>query len=307
MSDFLTSCRVLGIDISLRLLYNKSAKKAIRFLKYCKGRVFFMKLYSYEQVDMTGGFAHEKQELNRLVTIKAVYDRFTETGRFDAFRFAYREGDPIRPHYFWDSDVAKWAEGVAYILKKHPTPELERIVDEVVEQIEKNQQIKVTLSAIDNLTEYNVIVKHGNQEVSNTEFNAADGAEATAFAYYGKHQVTVSAKDANGNLYESTKDVALSTDEFNWNSKQKKCYFTFEERKRMVEALRCVDLVIPEESWSQKETDVKEFRVDTFVMGDDWKGKFDFLKENCEVIYLPRTPEISSTQIKADLKEKKHG
>lgn len=98
-----------------------------------------MKLYSYEQVDMTGGFAFEKQELNRLVTIKAVYDRFTETGRFDAFRFAYREGDPIRPHYFWDSDVAKWAEGVAYILKKHPTPALERIVDEVVEQIEKNQ------------------------------------------------------------------------------------------------------------------------------------------------------------------------
>ena len=63
-----------------------------------------------------------------------------------------------------------------------------------------------------------------------------------------------------------------------------------------------MDLVIPEESWEQKRTDVKEYHVDTFVMGDDWKGKFDFLKEEgCEVIYLPRTPEISSSQIKEDL------
>ena len=98
-----------------------------------------MKMYSYQNVDIKSGFAHEKQELNRLVTIKAVYDRYVETGRIDAFRFEYREGDPIRPHYFWDSDVAKWIEGVAYVLKKHPTPELERVVDELVEQIEKNQ------------------------------------------------------------------------------------------------------------------------------------------------------------------------
>ena len=67
-----------------------------------------------------------------------------------------------------------------------------------------------------------------------------------------------------------------------------------------------MDLVIPEENWEQKRTDVKEYHVDTFVMGDDWKGKFDFLKEEgCEVIYLPRTPEISSTQIKNDLNMKK--
>ena len=97
--------------------------------------------------------------------------------------------------------------------------------------------------------------------------------------------------------------VALSTDEFNWNCKQKKCYFTYEERKRMLEAVRYVDLVIPEENWEQKVSDVKEFRVDTFVMGDDWVGKFDFLKDSCEVVYLPRTPEISSTQIKRDLKD----
>ena len=96
--------------------------------------------------------------------------------------------------------------------------------------------------------------------------------------------------------------VALSTDEFNWNSKQKKCYFTYEQRKRLLEAVRYVDLVIPEENWEQNINDVKEFKVDTFVMGDDWKGKFDFLKDYCEVVYLPRTPEISTTQIKNDLK-----
>lgn len=97
--------------------------------------------------------------------------------------------------------------------------------------------------------------------------------------------------------------VALSTDKFNWDEKHKKCYFTYEQRKKLVEAIRYVDLVIPEENWAQKVSDVQEFRVDTFVMGDDWKGKFDFLKEYCEVVYLPRTPEVSTTQIKRDLKQ----
>ena len=97
--------------------------------------------------------------------------------------------------------------------------------------------------------------------------------------------------------------VALSTDEFNWNEKQKKCYFSFEKRKLLLEAIRYVDLVIPENNWEQKISDVKEFKVDTFVMGDDWEGKFDFLKDYCEVVYLPRTPEISTTQIKGDLKK----
>ena len=96
--------------------------------------------------------------------------------------------------------------------------------------------------------------------------------------------------------------VALSTDEFNWNSKQKKCYFTYEQRKRLLESVRYVDLVIPEENWEQKISDVKEFKIDTFVMGDDGTGKFDFLKDYCEVVYLSRTPEISTTQIKNDLK-----
>ncbi len=96
--------------------------------------------------------------------------------------------------------------------------------------------------------------------------------------------------------------VALSTDEFNWNEKHKKCYFPYEVRKQLLEAIRYVDLVIPEESWEQKVTDAKEYHVDTFVIGDDWTGKFDFLKDQgVEVVYLPRTPEVSTTQIKEDL------
>ena len=97
--------------------------------------------------------------------------------------------------------------------------------------------------------------------------------------------------------------VALSTDDFNWNQKRKKCYFSFDKRKALLEAIRYVDLVIPEESWDQKVTDVREYHIDTFVMGDDWKGEFDFLKdEGVDVVYLPRTPEVSTTQIKRDLK-----
>jgi len=95
--------------------------------------------------------------------------------------------------------------------------------------------------------------------------------------------------------------VVLSTDEFNWNEKHKKCYFSYEERKQLLEAIRYVDLVIPEQNWEQKLTDVQQYHVDAFVMGDDWAGRFDFLKPYCEVVYLPRTPEISTTQIKKDL------
>lgn len=96
--------------------------------------------------------------------------------------------------------------------------------------------------------------------------------------------------------------VVISTDEFNWNEKGKKCYFTYEQRKAMVEAIRYVDRVIPETNWEQKRTDVHDYDIDVFVMGDDWKGKFGFLKEEgVEVVYLPRTPEISTTQIKNDL------
>lgn len=95
--------------------------------------------------------------------------------------------------------------------------------------------------------------------------------------------------------------VALSTDEFN-AIKGKKSYFKYEERKALLEAIRYVDLVIPEETWEQKIEDVVNYKADVFVIGDDWKGKFDFLKDYCEVKYLSRTPEISTTKIKNDLK-----
>ena len=96
--------------------------------------------------------------------------------------------------------------------------------------------------------------------------------------------------------------VALSTDHFNSVCKNKKCYFSYDQRKLLLESVRYVDLVIPEENWEQKIVDVKEYHIDTFVMGDDWEGKFDFLKDYCEVVYLPRTPEISTTQMKEDLR-----
>ncbi|WP_217586468.1 glycerol-3-phosphate cytidylyltransferase [Lentibacillus saliphilus] len=100
--------------------------------------------------------------------------------------------------------------------------------------------------------------------------------------------------------------VALSTDEFN-ALKNKKSYHSYENRKMILEAIRYVDEVIPEQTWDQKITDVQAHDIDVFVMGDDWEGKFDFLKPYCEVIYLPRTIGISTTKIKHDLNQKNHG
>ena len=97
--------------------------------------------------------------------------------------------------------------------------------------------------------------------------------------------------------------VVLSTDEFNL-IKHKTAYHSYEDRKQILEAIRYVDEVIPETCWEQKISDVVDNQIDVFVMGDDWKGQFDFLKEYCEVIYLPRTDGISTTKIKHDLHEK---
>ncbi|RIP36017.1 glycerol-3-phosphate cytidylyltransferase [Staphylococcus gallinarum] len=94
--------------------------------------------------------------------------------------------------------------------------------------------------------------------------------------------------------------VALSTDEFN-RVKNKKSYYNFEQRKMMLESIRYVDLVIPENGWGQKEIDVDRYEIDKFVMGHDWEGEFDFLKDKCEVIYLNRTEGISTTKIKKEL------
>lgn len=94
--------------------------------------------------------------------------------------------------------------------------------------------------------------------------------------------------------------VGLSTDEFNAH-KGKRCYFAYEERRLILQAIRHVDLVIPEACWEQKVADVQAHGVDVFVMGDDWATKFDFLRDYCDVSYLPRTPEISTSSIKHDL------
>jgi choline-phosphate cytidylyltransferase/glycerol-3-phosphate cytidylyltransferase len=91
--------------------------------------------------------------------------------------------------------------------------------------------------------------------------------------------------------------VGVSTDEFN-RGKNKYCIHTYEERTRIVNALKVVDKTFSEEDWDQKRSDIQKYDVDVFVMGDDWKGKFDFLAELCEVVYLPRTPDVSTTDKK---------
>lgn len=99
--------------------------------------------------------------------------------------------------------------------------------------------------------------------------------------------------------------VVVSSDEFNLKEKNKVCYFNYEHRKNLVEAIRYVDLVIPETSWEQKKSDVKEYHIDTFVMGDDWKGKFDYLnKEGIDVYYTPRGLNVSSSSRKIEIYEK---
>ena len=94
--------------------------------------------------------------------------------------------------------------------------------------------------------------------------------------------------------------VAVSTDEFN-REKGKKVLIPFEQRAEIVENIKCVDMVIPEKEWTQKVNDIKELNVDLLIMGDDWNQKFDYLKEYCDIIYLERTKNISSTQLKKSL------
>ncbi|PWR33397.1 glycerol-3-phosphate cytidylyltransferase [Listeria monocytogenes] len=95
--------------------------------------------------------------------------------------------------------------------------------------------------------------------------------------------------------------VAISSDEFN-RIKHKEAYHSYEHRKLIIEAIRYVDEVIPENNWEQKRDDIEKYGIDVFVMGDDWEGEFAFLKDVCEVVYLPRTEGISTSQIKDELK-----
>jgi len=96
--------------------------------------------------------------------------------------------------------------------------------------------------------------------------------------------------------------VAVSTDEFN-EIKGKKTIIPYAQRAEIVEAIKYVDMVIPENDWQQKVTDIQKYNVDVFAMGHDWEGKFDELKEHCEVVYLPRTEGISTTALKEQLKQ----
>jgi len=118
--------------------------------------------------------------------------------------------------------------------------------------------------------------------------------------HYGHLELLRRAKSLGDHLI-----VGLSTDEFN-EKKGKICEMPFEKRKLYLESIQYVDMVISENSWEQKVTDIKKYHVDTFVMGDDWSGKFDFLKEYCEVKYLPRTEGVSTTELKSILRANGH-
>ena len=96
--------------------------------------------------------------------------------------------------------------------------------------------------------------------------------------------------------------VGLSSDAFN-DAKGKHSFFTYDARAQMLGAIRYVDRIVPEDDWDQKETDIRELGIDVFVMGDDWAGRFDHLSAFCEVRYLSRTPDISSTMIKSGVME----
>ena len=117
--------------------------------------------------------------------------------------------------------------------------------------------------------------------------------------HYGHINILRRAKEQGDYLI-----VGLSSDEFN-ELKGKKSYFPYDERKKMLESIKYVDQVIKEDNWDQKVSDIQKYNVDVFVMGDDWEGKFDFLKPYCKVVYLPRTPEVSTTRIKEDLSKGK--
>lgn len=94
--------------------------------------------------------------------------------------------------------------------------------------------------------------------------------------------------------------VGLSSDAFN-RGKHKSSLLNYDNRRAVLQAIRYVDEIFPEDNWEQKADDIRRYAADVFVMGDDWAGKFDFLKEFCEVVYLPRTTEISTTEIKLSL------
>lgn len=119
--------------------------------------------------------------------------------------------------------------------------------------------------------------------------------------HYGHIRLLKRAKELGDYLI-----VALSTDEFN-ALKGKKSFYPYEIRKELLKSIKYVDQIIPEENWEQKISDVKKYGIDVFVIGSDWQGKFDFLKEFCEVVYLERTDGISSTKVRNEIQQSLDG
>lgn len=114
--------------------------------------------------------------------------------------------------------------------------------------------------------------------------------------HYGHLKILERARELGDHL-----TVAVSTDEFN-AVKGKKCTYPYKHRSEIVNAIKYVDNVIPEDNWEQKIQDIKDNNINIFVIGNDWEGKFDFLKEHCEVVYLGRTKDISTTDVKHVIK-----
>ncbi|MBQ3125833.1 MAG: glycoside hydrolase family 127 protein [Clostridia bacterium] len=136
--------------------------------------------FDYRNVTLQGGFWYDKQKLNADVTINAVYDRFAETGRIDAFKFDWKEGEPNKPHIFWDSDVAKWMEGAAYILQSEDRPDLAEKIEWLIDRIEENQQEDGYFNI------YYTVVEPGQRftKRSNHELYCAGHLMEAACAYY---------------------------------------------------------------------------------------------------------------------------
>lgn len=182
MSDFFSNSRLFAVETESRISYNdisipdsgtKSKGLFRKNDKIQKGKVNIMcamqkniHAVTFEQIDLDGGFWGEKQKLVREVTMGNVYRRFAETGRFEAFRFTWREGMPNKPHIFWDSDVAKWMEAAAYFCEKQRDPALEEIVDGVVDAIEKNRMADGYFNSYYGLIEpQNRFTVRGNHEL----------------------------------------------------------------------------------------------------------------------------------------------
>lgn len=147
--DFLTFLLNLGIETKTDNYYNAAAKLKIavfnciisknsKKINTDKGEKYTMQNIDFPRVEITGGFWREKQEINRKATLKAVYERFKETHRFDALKCRWKEGEPDMPHIFWDSDVAKWIEGASYILAQKRDDEIEEIIENAIDCIIEN-------------------------------------------------------------------------------------------------------------------------------------------------------------------------